>query len=391
LTAFISYSGDHDRIRKLVQAMRRHGRNTWRDEDSLGTGTRTEDQIRHELSHCDAAMIWIGGNTLASSFVTRIEIPLIFENARDRGMRIVPLFVDVDVQEGIDAVRRATGDEIGGHNGHRFRGAVLFAEDLAHVANAEVGAHLDLRATRGPMRPALRLVTRSDGAPARDTADVNFNWIAEYPADGQLPDIATIHELEEALHASVAHVLRAFGTGPVDLYLKCHLHLGIALGFELRRPTGAIPRVQTESGWWQCSAVPAPTDADALSRHVTNGPAASSCSALELSLTRDVSPMVNQYIVSTSTQYRERIRLTPHEGPSQLAVTEDNMNAWAEQAAEELRLARQQVATVDVFIAAPIGYAVALGWRLNAIGGIRIFHPEGNAGPYRHVWTLPAS
>jgi hypothetical protein len=52
-------------------------------------------------------------------------------------------------------------------------------------------------------------------------------------------------------------------------------------------------------------------------------------------------------------------------------------------------MAKPGAEAVDVFIPAPIGFAVALGWRLNAIGGVYLFHLEGKAGPYREVRILP--
>lgn len=69
------------------------------------------------------------------------------------------------------------------------------------------------------------------------------------------------------------------------------------------------------------------------------------------------------------------------------------MNAWAEQAAEAIRSLKSLpgVEAVDVFPAASIGFAVALGWRLDAIGGVHLFHPVDNSGPYDLVWTIPGS
>lgn len=339
-------------------------------------------------------MLWIGGNTLDSEFVRRIEIPLILDSHHRRGTRIVPLFVDVSAAKGIEAVRAATGQEIGGHNGHVFHGPEHLDADLAAVANAEVRAHLHARAAADPVcRPIVRFVTRSDGADARDESDLNLDWIAEYPASGALPDDATVQLLAGALHSDAQHLLAAVGAGPVDMYLECHLHLGIALGYELRRVTGAIPRVAVGDDWWECQAVPRPAVVAQLVEHVSDGPAAATRSAVEIALSREVSTAVAQHITNTGTQYRKRIRLEPPDSPSQLAVTAAALNPWAEQAAEAIRRARQHpgIEAVDLFIAAPIGFAVALGWRLNAIGGVHLFHLEGNTGPYRHVWTPPDS
>lgn len=394
MTVFVSYSRDYDRVGALVVALRRHGLRPWRDQLSLRPGDRTEREIAHELERCDAAMLWIGGNTMNSDFVHRIEIPLIFENHHRRGMRIVPIFVDLSAEAGIEAIRAATGQEIGGHNGHVFHGPDHLDSDLAAAASAEVHAHLQARASaHGGRRPIVRCVTRSDSAGARDEADLNMDWIPEYPASGALPDDTTVQLLAHALHRGAQHLLSTFGAGPVEMHLKCHLHIGIALGFELRRVTGAIPHIAVENDWWTCEVVPQPADEHRLEEHVNDGAPSATRSAVEISLSRDVSRAVSQHITDTGTHYRKRIKLEPLDGPGQLAVTPTTLNPWAEQAADAIRRTRQHpgIQAVDIFIAAPIGFAVALGWRLNAVGGVNLFHLEGNTGPYRHVWTLPDS
>lgn len=392
MTIFISYSQDVERVRHLVQALRRHGLRTWRDQDSLDQGAATEEAIEAELERCDTAMIWLGGNTLNSEFVGKIELPSIFHHHTNRGLRIVPLFVDLSVGEGVHAVRAATGHEIGSHNGYHFDNTTSLDEHLAAVAAREVRATLRQRAAGGG-RPTVRCVTRSDAAGGRHEADLNFDWIDEYPADGALPDAATAALLRAALHASSQHLIASFGAGTVDLQLKCHLHIAVAVGFELRRVTGMRPRVDVEGAWWQVDLAPALDASEQLTERVTNGPAGGTRTAIEISLTRDVGPMVNDYIVGSGTAYRRRIELAPTTGPDQQSVTPANVNAWAEQAASTIRALRalSGVETTDIFFAAPVPFAVALGWRLNAIGGLHLFHPSANSGPYTQVWSLPAS
>jgi hypothetical protein len=394
VSVFISYSKDLDRVRSLVQALRRHGLRTWRDQDSLEQGAATEAAIEAELARCTAAMIWLGGNTLDSEFVCKNELPLIFEHHRTRGLRIVPLFVDLDVATGNDQIRAATGQEIGIHNGYRFGAASSFDADLAEVASREVQAALRQRARVAEgRRPIVRCVTRSDAARRRDEADLNFDWIKEYPADGSLPDTATVDALRNALRVSSHHLIAAFGPGTVDLYLKCHLHVGVAIGYELRRVTGLRPRVDVDGASWDIDAEPALSGDDRLVYGTTNGQAGGSRTAVEICLTRNVSPMVNEYAATTNTAYRRRTRLEPVGGPSQLSVNPGNVNTWAEQAAEAIRSLKSLpgVQTVHVFMAVPIGFAVALGWRLNAVGGVHLFHPVGDSGPYASVWTVPDS
>lgn len=392
MTIFITYSQDIERVRRLVQALRRHGLLTWRDEDSLEQGAATEATIEAELQRCDTAMIWLGGNTFNSGFVCKNELPLIFQHHAARGLRIVPLFVDVDVANGTHAIRAATGHEISSHNGYRFDQAKTLDEHLAEVANREVRSTLRHRAQASAgRRPTVRCVTRSDAAGGRDEANLNLNWITEYPANGTLPDTATVAALQAALHVSSQHLIGSFGAGTAELYLKCHLHLGVAIGFELRRVTGLRPRVDVEGTWWDIDVAPALTDSEQLIQRVTNGPADGSRTALEISLTRNVHPMINDYVASTHTAYRRRLQLAPTCGPNQQSVNSANVNAWAEQATDAIRALRDLpgVETTDVFMAAPIGFAVAIGWRLNAVGGVHLFHPIGNAGPYHAVWVLP--
>lgn len=391
MTIFISYSQDGERVRELVQGLRRHGLRTWRDQDSLDQGAATEAAIETELERCDTAMIWLGGNTLNSEFVCKNELPLIFHHHMTRGLRIVPLFVDVDVADGTQAVRAATGHEIGSHNGYRFDDMKSLDEHLAAVAAREVRATLRQRAAEGG-RPTVRCVTRSDAAAGQDEADLNFDWITEYPADGAPPHAATVDQLRAALHASAQHLIGTFGPGPVDLHLKCHLHIAIAIGFELRRVTGLRPRVDVEGTRWQVDVAPALDAAQQLTERVTNGPAGGTRTAIEISLTRDVRPLVNDYIASSGTAYRRRIEITPTTGPTQQSVTPANINAWAEQSASTMRALRSLpgVETTDIFLAAPVPFAVALGWRLNAIGGLHVFHPSANSGAYTQVWSVPS-
>lgn len=394
MTIFISYSKDVERVRGLVEALRRHGLRTWRDQDSLEQGAATEAVIEADLERCDTAMIWLGGNTLSSEFVCKNELPLIFRHHAVRGLRIVPLFVDVDVAGGVQAIRAAIGHEIGSHNGYHFDRAKSLEEHLTEVANREVRATLRQRsqAPRIP-RPTVRCVTRSDAAGGRDEADLNLDWITEYPADGTLPDTATVDALQAALHASSQHLIASFGAGTVDLYHKCHLHLAVAIGFELRRVTGLRPRVDVEGSWWEVDVAPALAEEEQLIQRVTNGPAGGTRTAIEISLTRNVGPMANAYVTTTDIAYRRRVELTPTGGPNQQSVTTANVNAWAEQAAGAMRALRALpgVEAIDVFVAAPVGFAVALGWRLNAIGGLHLYHLSANFGPYKRVWSLPSS
>jgi hypothetical protein len=393
MSAFVSYSGDFDRVHDLVQALRRHGLRTWRDQDDLGQGAETEAEIDAALARSTAAFVWLGGQTMTSAFVRNIELPLIFRHSRERGLRVVPVFVDVTVKEGNEQVRAATGEEIASHNGYRWDPSLSDQENVDAVARAELKAELGSRAAAGAERPKVRMVTRSDGASARDVSDLNFDWIHEYPPDGTLPHADTVEILRRSLHTGCQALISAFGAGPVELHLKCHLHLGIALGYEVRRPTGLLPSVELDGEWQTIRIGDCLLPEQALSITSDNGPAGANRVAVELNVTRDVRPLVNAHVAQSGATYRKRVRISPPEGPRQDALTSRTLNPWADQIADVVRGARSMPAVdgVDLFLAAPISFAVALGWRLNAVGGIQIFHPLENAGPYTLVWSLPDS
>jgi len=388
LTSFVSYSKDYDRVGALVMALRRHGLRLWRDQDSLQSGTATAQEIAAALEGSNSFLLWLSDTTLDSDYVWNVEVPQAFDAHKRRGLRIVPLFIDIGASDGSDVVRHKSGHEIGDHNGHVMTEDEDVAGFVERVARAEAAAWLSRRSA--DRRPVIRAVTRSDAAGRRDDADLNFDWIDEYPGDGQLPNDDTTAALQQALHASIGHVIQQFGPGIVELHLSCHLHIALALGFELRRVTGSIPNIAVGNEWWTCA--PTPIDkASPLHRHVISGPASATRTAVEIGLSRDTGSHVAAYIAVNDVRYRQRIQLTPPGGVDQLAVTAMNVNPWAEQAAEAIRTARATtgVEAVDLFMAAPVGYAVALGWRLNAIGDVNLFQLEGNAGPYRQVWTLP--
>src|SRR4051794_17110902 len=117
-SVFVSYSGDYEAIKAVTAGLRQHGLRPWRDADNLPLGSRTRDQILGELAGCRAAMVWLSRTTLDSDYVKHIELPAIFQQHEERGLIIIPIFVDWSPGAyASDAVRAATGREIGDMNG----------------------------------------------------------------------------------------------------------------------------------------------------------------------------------------------------------------------------------------------------------------------------------
>src|SRR5205807_2796009 len=129
------------------------------------------------------------------------------------------------------------------------------------------------------------------------------------------------------------------GPGQVDLYLSCHLHIGVALGYELRRVTGAVPRVAVGDDWWPCLTA-SPTADAALQKRAAVGQPGATRMAVEIALSRDTTTLVSSFIAMSEARCRERTHLSPDGGPDQQAVTRENFNAWADQCADVIRHAR---------------------------------------------------
>lgn len=387
---FISYSKDTESVGQLATALRQHGLRPWRDAESLGLGGATRETIRAELTECRAAMIWLTKSTLASDYVTKIEIPEIFKQHHGRGIRIIPIFVDWHPGPAAEqAFRTASGHEIGNHNGHVVNPDEPIEPQLASLASRYSNDLLGTLA--GPdWRPNLRMATRSNAAPGAATADIDLDWTVEYPADGSLPVDAQRDTLQGVLRAVTAEVLHAAEPGTVDLFLKCHLHLAVALGHALRKTTGMVPIVHVADEEWPCTEASYDTQ-DPLVAHATPGPITSDRASIEVSISRDVRPGVQQTISSTGRTYHTRICFQPEAGPGQLALTDsDQNNAWAAQVAEGIRelAASPGTTVIDLYLAVPLQFAVALGWRLNAAGNLHLLQWQDPAGPYVEAWCL---
>jgi hypothetical protein len=72
-------------------------------------------------------------------------------------------------------------------------------------------------------------------------------------------------------------------------------------------------------------------------------------------------------------------------------VDPDSSNSWARQVGEELvGLAdRDDVESIDLFLACPVELAIAIGWWTNAAGPINLMNWKGKHGPYEPMWSLP--
>ncbi len=386
---FISYSGNRDERRALWIALREHGLQPWRDVEDLDAAAEAQREIPAEIAQCAGVILWLSENAFASDFVANIEVPAVRDALRIREISVLPVFDGLEPEEAESRAIQRWGLPIAAYNGHVLNRAESPETEAAAIAERLVRTRLRTMAARGE-RPVVRGVTRDDVAEHRDVATLNFDWRHAY-ADGRIPDPEETLRLVTALGSSMSHLKAAFAPGPTDLALKTHLHVGIALGHALRRPTGFVPRMVKDGDVWVAHVVDL-QERPSMEVRREPGSASATCASVEVSITRNVTQGVDQLITALGQRYRERILLRPSAGPGQTSLTDPiTANIWARQVTEEM--ARLQTLTgvkeIDLFIASPIEFSVFLGWWLNAAGRVHIYHWAGNTGPYQRVWTLP--
>lgn len=97
---FISYSHQDkywlDRIRTHLNVLKNSLNikvDIW-DDERLMTGDDWEEKINESLNNAGIAILVISTDFLASEFITRKEVPIILENAKKKGVKIMPIIVE---------------------------------------------------------------------------------------------------------------------------------------------------------------------------------------------------------------------------------------------------------------------------------------------------------
>ncbi|MDP9401939.1 MAG: SAVED domain-containing protein [Actinomycetota bacterium] len=386
MTTFISYSGDRALRVELVYALRDHGVTPWRDVENLDAGDRTTDTIEAELADCSGVILWLNETVLASLYVADVELPAIARAARDRAVRVTPVFDGLTPSEAAERISRF-GIEIGDNNGHVVDPSLANADTAAAIALAHATG--EVRAARRSGRPPIvRLVTYDDTAAHRADAVLNLDWRHRFT--GPTLDSGWEHRLRDALAGTTAAMKATYGATEITLAVKAHLPIAVALGHAFAEPTGCTIRMARDDLTYTVGR--AGTDATPLREAPYNkGPIESRAAAVEVAVTRDTEAGVNAYI-GAGNRYRERILLVPPDGPGRFSLDgSETCNAWARQTSELVaRLAaRPDLDRVDLFLACPVELAVAVGWWANATGPVQLLNWTGKTGPYAPMWRLP--
>jgi SMODS-associated and fused to various effectors sensor domain/TIR domain len=383
---FVSYSGNRIERTELFYALRNYGLRPWRDVESLAAGGKTTEVIEEELASCSGTVLWINDALFASDYVALVELPAIAKRALAPDHRLVPIFDRMSPSEGIERLSRF-GIEVGESQGHAVNQSHRPEVTAASIAAAYMRAHVQ-GAYQAGSDPIIRLVSYDDTADKHDVALLNLDW-RHHLEDGSLSDLSS-QTLRSALRDACAAVKESYGACEIELAVKAHLPLATALGYAFAEPTGCTLRMVRDAIEWRTSRESREIDPLNVD-HPMKGPVSTRRASVEVAVSRTIDAGVKRYI-GEGNRYRHRVVLTPPVGIARDAVVDpDSSNSWARQVGDELvGLAdRDDVESIDLFLACPVELAISIGWWTNAGGPINLMNWRGKHGTYEPMWSLP--
>lgn len=240
-----------------------------------------------------------------------------------------------------------------------------------------VGHHARQRIRSGAIPIALfcDVVAAVDPPPA-----LLLDWSSFY-ADGAYPTPELWGRRLLPALADLRKVLRARGVRQIDLTARARMGAGLAFGYAFREVAGTVIRVRQGPSWWRT----APHDprrapfGEVEPERVGEGPDLT----VELNINRqpgEVQRFVDAYLDGAGLPVGHRLRLDRLDGPS-MAINELEAQGVAAQVRTLLQRHRRPGGVIHLFMAAPLGLAVLIGWHLNGLTPLQYYElPQGGAG-----------
>src|SRR4029453_7203176 len=94
---FVSYSHSDEHWLKRLQVhlkpLTRDGRNDLWDDTQLQVGDEWREEIERAIKSCQAAVLLVSADFMASDFIDKDELPPLLRAAREKGVRIFPVII----------------------------------------------------------------------------------------------------------------------------------------------------------------------------------------------------------------------------------------------------------------------------------------------------------
>ncbi len=329
------------------------------------------------LTQADGALLHATGDDLDNEQGFEAAIRELRRESRERGLPVIVLRDGVTrraLKPFVNPADLGWTDTEPEPTAHDANGLAMVACDALQLLLARQAS---LRVRSG--RASIGLTTFA-GVAFDQPQGLRLNWESAYQ-DGHYPDPETWRtQLLPAL-ADLRQALKAHGLRQIDLSGKARLGAGLAFGYAFREVTGTLIRVQQGPSWWR--AVPhdarlAPCG-DVQPTLVGEGPDLT----VELNVNRErgeISTFVDAYLRAYPLPIGLRLRLEPKDGPNS-RMSEYDAQAIAAQVRTLIQRHHRPGGETHLFMSAPLGVAVLIGWHLNALTPVQYYElAEGGKG-----------
>jgi len=391
---FLSYSHRNiDDVSAFAAQLRARGIRVWRDIDTLPAGRLSENEIRRAiLEECWGLTVYLTPQSMIADYVMQIELPVALSRQRaDPGFRIVPVFRQMPLDQARNGSVAKLGVDLTSYNGHVIENDVVETTDLEqhHRVSANKVLREYLSQAFAPKKPDHARSPRLDFHTwtfrwEDPPPDLDLDW-SHFFSNESLPSQDVWQSVLLLALDDVKNTLAEIA-GPRMLYIraKARLSAGFALGFAFRQPSGFNIEIEQDDQIW--STATQRSQADVL--RVTEASGDISCSdlAIQMSISADVSPVVNRYAQARGRDFRARLIFEPLGGPDRNSVPDRQCAIdMAAQASAKIRQARNNfnAEEIHVFASMPFGLSVLLGHRLNACGAIQCYEFENVSCSYQ--------
>ena len=396
---FLSYSHkDKPLDQEVHDQLSLRGLRVWHDVDQFTPGSEITHDAEDAIDTLPGAVFLLTPRAITRPFIRKVELQRAGRRKRaNPDFRVVFVLSDVDREAAEDVVLTYAGlhlkaqlyeelplNELGspadrleaiGHVSDRIA-AGFIADTLQRIVD------------EGRSDCLLGLYTYADQQPFEDD-DLSLDWRSVFHQAVPDPQVWT-----EQLQPSLERVVSRLQTQSIrDVVLRgsAHLSAAIAVGYALRPVRGFSVRVEQRGEYWPIDDRAGPDPELLRDRAGGDGPYDSQEWSIEVSISRDVSPAVDELVKRRSLDVRQRHRLQPSSGPSRTAVRDgqhaNSIGASVGQAIADIRYQHPSVKT-HLFVSAPMGVAVCIGAHLNKCGPIQVYEYVNSLGYYAPACSL---
>lgn len=383
---FISYSRKNAaNVDLLVKEMKARGLRPWRDLDDLAYGTLMEPEIRDALEkECQGCLLYITPESLASDFVTQVEMKQALEQVKPDGLfALVPIFHGVSIEEVSRALKPHAGIRITNLSGVVIPATATGEElrkEFAGATRKLLKAVMQRETSKFEAEPAKSFIidfltykTRLGGP----EADLVVDWSGFVKDDGTLESNHCTEILWPALQDIESVVAETIRPRTVLLRPKAFPSCGLAFGFAFRATTGFKLEIeqpfpdQRVEHW--TTAVTQKVQSP-LSPLILPDKIAGKEASLEVSIYGKSAIALEDYVATLSDGLRVKAFIRPAQDRVDIENS-DQASAIANQVVDTIRQLRGNYTLLKLHLAlaGPIALTVQIGYRLNALGPIQLY------------------